>query len=155
MAKENVSFDLRHKKIDETAIYLLGGIKHNDLLSEKHKNTWRNLNYFKHNLLFISAVIGCVSVYAFPSLVIIPLGNARPAIVIEICAITAWVKKYKAIIKKMKKKHGKIELLAKTKLRSIKVLCSKALIDLNINHDEFVSITNVMRWKNILRWKKI
>ena len=89
MTKENVSFDLRHKKIDETAIYLLGGIKHNDLLSEKHKNTCRNLNYFKHDLLFIPAVIGCVSVYAFSSLVIIPLGIARPAIVIEICAITA------------------------------------------------------------------
>ena len=45
----------------------------------------------------------------------------------------------------MKKKHGKIELLAKTKLSTIEVLGSKALIDLNINHDEFVSVTNVMR----------
>ena len=45
----------------------------------------------------------------------------------------------------MKKKHGKIELLAKPKLSTIKVLGSKALIGLNINHDEFVSITNIMR----------
>ena len=36
-------------------------------------------------------------------------------------------------------------LLAKTKLNSIKVLISKALIDLNINHDEFVLVNNIKR----------
>ena len=35
-------------------------------------------------------------------------------------------------------------LLAKSKLNSIKVLISKALIDTNISHDEFVLINNVL-----------
>ena len=43
---------------------------------------------------------------------------------IKICAITAGVKKYKSIIKKKKKKHDKIALLAKPKLNSIEVLKS-------------------------------
>ena len=62
---------------------------------------------------------------------------------LKICVITAGVKKYKWIIKKKKKKHEKILLLAKSKLNSVEVLIFKVLIDLNISHDEFVLINNV------------
>ena len=51
------------------------------------------------------------------------------AIELKICVITAGIKKYKSIIKKEKKKHDKIVLLAKFKLNSVEVLTSKALID--------------------------
>ena len=51
----------------------------------------------------------------------------------------------KSIIKKHKKKHDKIVLLVKSKLNSIEVLISNALIDSSIIHDEFVSIDNVLR----------
>ena len=37
MSRENVSLDFRLKKIDETRNYLLEEIKHNNLMSEKHK----------------------------------------------------------------------------------------------------------------------
>ena len=46
---------------------------------------------------------------------------------------------------KKKKKHGKIVLLAKSKLNNIEVLISKALTDSNISHDEFVLINNVLK----------
>ena len=49
--------------------------------------------------------------------------------------LTAGVKKHKSIIKKNKKKHGKILLNAKSELNSIEVLISKALIDSNIIHE--------------------
>ena len=42
------------------------------------------------------------------------------------------MKKYKSIIKKKKKKHNKIMLLAKYKLNAVEVLFSKALINSNI-----------------------
>ena len=71
---------------------------------------------------------------------------------IKICAITTGIKKYKSIIKKKRKKHNKIELLAKNKLNSIEVLISKALIDSYISHDEFVLINNVL--KMMIRKKK-
>ena len=45
---------------------------------------------------------------------------------------------YKSVIKKKKKKHDKIVLLANSKLNSIEVLISMALIDLNIIRDEFL-----------------
>ena len=52
------------------------------------------------------------------------------ALRLKICAITAAIEKYKSSIKKKKKKHDKIVLLAKSKLNSIEVLISKVLIDL-------------------------
>ena len=75
----------------------------------------------------------------------IPIGITRIAIGIKICVITAGIEKYESIIKKKKKKHNKIVLLAKSKLDSIEVLISKALIDSNISHDEFTLINNVLK----------
>ena len=36
-------------------------------------------------------------------------------------------------------------LLAKSKLKSIEVLITKAFIDSNVSHDEFVLINNVLK----------
>ena len=55
------------------------------------------------------------------------------------------LKKYKSIIKKKKKKHDKIVFSAKTKLNSIEVLISKALLDSNISYNEFVLINNILK----------
>ena len=49
-----------------------------------------------------------------------------------------------SVIKKKKKKHDEIVLLAKFKLNSMKVLIFKVLIDSNISHHEFVLINNVL-----------
>ena len=55
------------------------------------------------------------------------------------------IKKHKPIIKKKKEKHHKTIFSAKSKLNSIEILISKALIDLNVSHDEFVLINNVLK----------
>ena len=78
-------------------------------------------------------------------LVILSTVIRRKYIGLKIYAITARIKKYKPIIKKKWKKHDTIVLLAKTKLNTIKVLISKALINSYINHDEFVSVNNMLR----------
>ena len=64
---------------------------------------------------------------------------------LKICALTARINKHKSFIKKKKKNHDKTVLLAKSKLNSIEVLFSKALIDSNISHDKFVLINNVLK----------
>ena len=65
----NISLDFRLQKIDETRNFLLEVIKQNDLMSKKHKNVFRALNYFEYILIFVSATSGCVSISAFASLV--------------------------------------------------------------------------------------
>ena len=57
----------------------------------------------------------------FASLIGIPVGFTSSAIGLQICAITAGIKKYKSIIKKKKEKHDQIVLLAKSKLNTIEV----------------------------------
>ena len=113
MAKENVSLDFRLKKIDETRNYLLDEIKHNNLTSEKRKRRCGPFNYFEHFFVFVSAISGCVSISPFASLVGVPVGIASSAVGLKICAITAGIKKCNSIIKKKRKKHDKIVLLAK------------------------------------------
>ena len=52
------------------------------------------------------------------------------------------------------KKHEKILMLGKSKLNSIETLISQALTDMEISHEEFISIfkkINMRRWKKILR----
>ena len=93
-------------------------------------------------------VTGCVSIAAFASLVCVPVGITSSVIEIQNSASTAGIKKYIAIIKKKKKKHDKIVLLGKDKLNTIEVLTSKALIDSCINHEEVLSINNVLREYN-------
>ena len=113
-------------------------------MSKKHKKVCLTLNYIEHFILG-STIIGCVSISAFASVFDIPIRITSSAIGLKICAITAGIKKYKSIIMEKKKKHDKIVLLAKSKLNSIEVLVSKALIDLVISHDEFVLIKNVLK----------
>ena len=101
-------------------------------------------------LILVSAVPACVSIFAFASLVCVPVGITSSAVGIKICAITGEIKKYKSIIKR-KKKHDKIVLLGKDKLNTIEVLISKALIDSYIRHDELVSVNNVLREYNEIK----
>ena len=145
MAEENISQEFRLKNTDETRNYLIEEINRNELMSKKHKKICTILNYIEHFLILASTITGCVSISAFASLIGIPIGITSSAIGLKICAITAGIKKYKSIIKKKKKKHDKIVLLAKSKLNSIEVLISKALIDSNISHDEFVLINNMLK----------
>ena len=112
-------------------------------MSKKHKKVCTNLNYIEHFLVLGSTITGCISISAFSSLAGIPITSS--AIGLKICTITTGIKKYKSTIKKKKKKHDKIVLLATSKLNSIEVLISKALMDSVIIHDEFVMINNVLK----------
>ena len=101
------------------------------------------MNDIDYSLIIISTITRCVSIFAFASLVGIPIWIASLKIGLKICVRTAGMKKYKSINKK--KKHDKIVLIAKSKLNSIEVLISKALIDSSVYHDEFVLINYVLK----------
>ena len=96
--------------------------------------------------VFVFGISDCVSISAFASLVDVPVDTASSTVGINICAITAGIKKYKSIIKKKRRKHDKILLLGKDKLDTIdgfnrRVYCS---------HD-FFSVNNVLRVYNKMK----
>ena len=55
---------------------------------------------------------------------------------------------------KKKKKHDKILMLAKRKLNSIESLISQALNDMEISHEEFITILNEKVWKDEIQFNK-
>ena len=151
MCKENISQEFRLRNIDGTRNYFLEEIEQNELMSTKHKKVCAALNYIEHFLMLAPTTTVWTSIFDFASLIGILIGIASSTIGLKICAITAGIKKYKSTIKKKKKKHDKIVLLAKSKLNRIEALISKALIDLNISHDEFVLINNVLKDYNKMK----
>ena len=143
MVEENINQKFRLKTIDQTRNYFPKEIKQNQLMSIKHKKVCTTLNYIELFLILASTFTRCISISVFTSLLCIPTGITSSAIGLKICAITAGIKLYKSIIKK--KKHDKIVLVAKSKWNSIEVLISKALIDSDISHDQFVLINNMLK----------
>ena len=75
-----------------------------------------------------------------------PIGISSSALAMKVRLITATIKKYKSQIKKNKKEHDEMVLLAQTKLGTIEVLISKALIHSNISHDGFVLVNNMPKY---------
>ena len=61
------------------------------------------MNYFEHLLLFVSALVGCVSISAFALLTGVPIGITCSALGLKICATTLGIKKYESVIKTKKK----------------------------------------------------
>ena len=83
-------------------------------------------------------ITGCVSMSAITLLgitLLVPIGITSFEVGLNITALTAWIKRYKSIIKKQKKEHDKIVLLGKSKLDTIEALFSKDLIDWHIIHN--------------------
>ena len=126
---KKISQEVTFRNIYETKNHFIEETNENNGMSKKHKKVW---------LLLTSAVTRLVSISAFASIVGILIGYTSSAVGLKICAIIAGIKNYKSIIKKMRKEHDQIVLLAKTELNRIEVLISKALIDSYISHDEFV-----------------
>ena len=70
------------QKIEETRKCLLLNylLKHNYLISKKHKKVCKVLNYLKHLLIFIYIVSRCVLISVFASLVNVPVGITNSAV---------------------------------------------------------------------------
>ena len=69
-----------------------------------------------------------------------PIGIAGASFTLILSLATGITKKLLSTIRNKKKKHDRILMMAKSKLDSIKSLISQALNDMEISHEEFVTI---------------
>ena len=69
-----------------------------------------------------------------------PVGIASARFTILFSLATGITKKLLKTTRNKKKKHDKIIMLAKSKLNSIESLVSQALTDIDISHEEFITI---------------
>ena len=82
-------------------------------MSKKNKKVCRVLNYIEHLLIVISTITRCVSVSTFACLVGISIGTTSSAIGLKVCVTTSGVKKHNSTIKKKRKTHDKMVMIAK------------------------------------------
>ena len=99
-------------------------------------------DYIDKILIVLSATTGEVSLISFTSVIRAPVGIASASFTLIVSLTTLIIKKLLRITRNKKKKHDKILMLAKLKLNSIETLVSQALIDMEISHEEFVTILN-------------
>ena len=92
-------------------------------------------DYIEKLLIALSATI-----ISFTSTVGAPVGITRASFTFIFSLTTGIIKKLLSIARNKKKKHDKIFMLAKSKLNSFETLVSQALIYMEINHKEFVTI---------------
>ena len=102
-------------------------------------------DYIDKVLIVLIATSGGVPIISLTSVVGTPVGIASAILTLIFSLTKGIIKKLLSITRSKKKKHCKILMLAKSKLNSIETLVSKAMIDMEISHEEFLTI---MKEKN-------
>ena len=103
----------------------------------KYVTTFNNIDKI---LIVLSATTGAASIISFTSVIEAPVGMTSASFTLIFSLTTGIVTKLLNITRKKKKKHDKILRLSKSKLNSIDTLISQALIDMDISHEEFITM---------------
>ena len=133
---------IRLNKITEIENHSHGEINQRKSCSKKLSKYVAAFDYIDKILIVLSATTGGVSIISFTSIIGAPVGIASASFTLIFSLTTGIIKKLLSITRNKKKNHNKILLLAKSKLDSIKTLVSQALIDMEISHEEFITILN-------------
>ena len=127
-------------EITKTENYFNSEINQRKLCSRKLSKYVAAFDYIDKVLIVLSATSGGVSIISLPSVIGATVGIAATSFSLIFSLTTGIIKKLLSITRNKKKKHDKILMLAKSKLNSIETLVSQALIDMEISHEEFITI---------------
>ena len=96
-----------------------------------------SFNYFDKSLIVLSVTTGSISIASFATVIGASVGIISASFSLAFSFST----------RNKKKKHNQIVMLARSKLNSIESKISKALINNEISHEDFMTIIN--KEKNI------
>ena len=128
----------RLDEISKIENYFIEEINQRKSCSKKLSKYVAAFDYIDKILIVLSATTGGVSICSFTSVVGAPVGIASFTLIFSLT--TGIVNKLLSTTRNKKKKHDKMLMLAKGKLNRIKALISQALLDMEISHEEFVTI---------------
>ena len=97
-------------------------------------------DYIDKILTVLSATIEGVCVDSHAIVVGVSVGIASAWFTFVFALATTIIKELLRITKSKKKKQDETDMLAKSKLNSIQTLVSQALIDLELSHEQFITI---------------
>ena len=130
----------RLDEINKIKDYLNAEIKKRKDIIKKISKYIVAFDYADKLFIALSASFGTLSIASHATIVGIPAGIPRESLTLIFTVTTGVVKELLNITRKKKKKHNKIIVLGRSKLNIIETLISQALIDFDINHDEFSKI---------------
>ena len=130
----------RLNKINEIRDYFVAEIKERELMSKRLSKYIAFCDYFDKSFIFLSATSGSTSIALFATVIGTPVGIASASLMLTFSLSTGIVKKQLKTTRNKKKKHNKIIMLARSKLNSIESKVSEALINSEINHEDFMII---------------
>ena len=125
------------KKIEN---YFINEINERKSYSKKLNKYVTIFDYIDKILIILSATTGGISIISFTTTIGAPVGIASASFTLIFSITTGIIKKLLSTTIKKKKKHDQILMLAKSKYNSIEALISQALNDIDISHEEFITI---------------
>ena len=125
------------KKIEN---YVISEINEKKSYSKKLNKYVTIFDYIDKILIVLGVPSSGVSIISFVSTIGVLAGIASASFTLIFSITAGIIKKLLSTTIKKKKKHDQILMLAKSKYNSIEVLILQALNDININHEEFITI---------------
>ena len=130
----------RLNEISKIENHFIQEIKERKLSNKISKKCVALFDYIDKILLVISAASGGVSIISFTIVIRAPIAIASESFTLIFSLTIGIIKKLLSITRNKKKKYDKILAFAKSKINNIEALVSQALIDLQISHEEFITI---------------
>ena len=134
--------EFRLNKINEIKDYFIAGIKERELMSKRLSKYIASVDYFNKSLIVLSVTTGSISIESLAAIIGAPVGMATSSFSIAFSISTGIVKKLLKTTRNKKKKLNKVVMLARSKLNSIESTISEALVNNEINHEDFMTIIN-------------
>ena len=129
-------------EVNKLKDYFNSGIQERKTMSKILSKHIAAFYYIDKALIILSATSEGTSIISFTSVTGIPAGIPSTSFTLIFSLTLGKTKKLLKVTRKKKKKHTKIVILAKSKLNSSETFMSRALIDLDISHEEFKTTVN-------------
>ena len=110
----------RLNKINEIKDHFIAEIKERELVNKGLSKYIASFDYFDKSLIDLSPATGSISIASFATVIVAPAGMMSASFSLAFSITTGFVKRFlKTTRNKMKKKHNKIVMLARSKLNTI------------------------------------
>ena len=130
----------RLDEIKKIETYFHEEINQRKLSSKKLSKYVDTFNYIDKILIVLNTTTGGVCNISHATVVGAPVEIASAGFTILFSLATGIIKKLLKTTRNKKKNHDKILMSAKSKFNNIESLVSQALIDMEISHEEFITI---------------
>ena len=137
----NVSNDqqFRLNKINEIKNHFITDNKERELMKKRHSKDIASFDYFDKSLIVLLVATGIIFMASFTTVIGAPVGIMSASCSLKFSVTTGFLKKILKTIRNKNKKHNKVVMLFRSKLKSMESKISAALINNAISHEDFMT----------------